>query len=295
LGVPDWKSAVELVKTRHAAPGEQDEFVAATAKEAIAFVEERRLVTVPELCKELWRVAMISPQGQKTLPFAAYADNAMLVAYPTDSMSQDEKLMSMRGNNRHFTRIVTPHELIPGHHLQLFMADRLRAYRSTFRTPFLVEGWALHWEMLLWDQGWARGPEDRVGMLFWRKHRAARVIVTLQFHLGQMTPAAMIDFLVERVGLERDGATSEVRRYIAGDYGPLYQCAYLLGGLQLRALRRELVDSKTMTDRAFHDAVLAQNSIPVELIRLALTDAPVERGHVPSWRFAGDPVGLEER
>jgi hypothetical protein len=50
-----------------------------------------------------------------------------------------------------------------------------------------------------------------------------------------------------------------------------------------------------MTDRAFHDAVLAQNSIPVELIRLALTDAPVERGHVPSWRFAGDPVGLEER
>ena len=55
---------------------------------------------------------MISPETQKVLPFAAYGDQAMMVAYPTDAMKHDDKLMSMRGNNRHFTRIVAPHEVV---------------------------------------------------------------------------------------------------------------------------------------------------------------------------------------
>jgi uncharacterized protein (DUF885 family) len=228
---------------------------------------------------------MISEDGQKTLPFAAYSGNRMVVAYPLESMPHETKLMSLRGNNRHFSRIVVPHELIPGHHLQLFMADRHATQRQLFRTPFLVEGWALYWEMRLWEQGWAQGPEDRIGMLFWRKHRCARVIVSLGFHLGQMTPEEMIDFLVERVGLERDGATAEVRRYVGGGYGPLYQCAYLIGGLQLRALHRTLVESGTMTEKEFHADVLRQNSIPVDLIRARLEQGKIDVADEPSWRF----------
>ena len=57
-----------------------------------------------------------------------------------------------------------------------------------------------------------------------------------------MTPQECIDLLVNRIGHERDNATAEVRRSFTG-YGPLYQAAYLLGGLQLRALHRELVES----------------------------------------------------
>ncbi len=285
----DWKRTVEHVKGLHAAPGRMDDLVATQARAAIAFVKDRDLATIPPLCEELWRLEMISAKGQKTLPFAAYSGNRMLVAYPTEGMSHESKLMSMRGNNEHFSRIVTPHELIPGHHLQLFMADRYATHRRLFRTPFLVEGWALYWEMRLWDLGWSRGPEDRVGMLFWRMHRCARIIVSLRFHLGDMTPQEMIDFLVERVGHEKDGATSEVRRYIAGAYGPLYQCAYMLGGLQLRALHGELVGAGKMTEREFHDTVLRQNSIPVDMVRAALTNAPLSADHTPSWRFAGDP------
>ena len=122
-------------------------------------------------------------------------------------------------------------------------------------------------------------------MLLWRTHRAARVIVSLGFHLGEWTPQEMIDFLVEEIGFETDGATGEVRRYIKGDYSPLYQCAYLIGGLQLRALRREIVESGAMTDREFHDAVLRQNRIPVEMIRAGLTNAPLTRNHRATWRF----------
>ena len=182
------------------------------------------------------------------------------------------------------------HELIPGHHLLGYIAARHRTHRRVFRTPFVIEGWALYWEMLLWDLGFPKTAEDRGGMLFWRSHRCARIIFSLKFHLGQMTAPEAIDFLVERVGHERRNATAEVRRSVAGDYSPLYQAAYMLGGLQVRALRRELVDTGRMSDRAFHDAILRENSIPIELIRASLTKQPLQREFKSQWRFYDAPA-----
>lgn len=282
----DWRAALERVKQGHVPPGEQDDLVAFLAREAIDYVTGHDLVTVPPLCAELWRVEMIPARDQRFWPFAFYGGNHMGVAYPTPEMSHEDKLMSMRGNNRHFTRAVVHHELIPGHHLQGFVAQRERPYRGVFGTPFLVEGWCLSWEMLLYDRGFARSPEDRIGMLFWRMHRCARIIVSLGFHLGEMTPEEMVAFLVERVGHERFGAASEVRRYIGGQYSPLYQCAYMIGGLQLRALREEALAGGTLSERAFHDAVLAHGPIPIELIRAGLLGLPLTPGAGPSWRFA---------
>ena len=285
MGESDWRAALDRVKASHAPPGGQAELVARQALDAIAFIEERELVTIDPLCAETWRLEMISKQGQRTLPFAAYSGQKMLVAYPTEDMDHESKLMSMRGNNIHFSRIVTPHELIPGHHLQGYMAERHRAHRRLFRTPFLVEGWSLYWEMRLWELGYPQTPQDRIGMLFWRKHRTARIIVSLRFHLGEMSPQEMIDTLVDSVGMERDGATSEVRRYIGGSYGPLYQCAYMIGGLQLRALHRDLVGAGIMTNREFHDTVLRLGSIPIELIRAEMMNLPLTRDWRPSWKF----------
>ena len=119
--------------------------------------------------------------------------------------------------------------------------------------------------------------------------RAARIIVSLKFHLGEMKPEEMIDFLVDRVGHERFGATSEVRRFIGGDYSPLYQCGYMIGGLQLRSLHRDLVGSGTMSNRDFHDAILQEGSMPMEMIRAALTEVPLTRDYRAAWRF--DPIG----
>jgi hypothetical protein len=281
----DWKSALAKVKADHVPPGQQDALVADYSRFIIKYLKDRDLVTIPPLCEETWRLVMIPPSTQKTLPFAYYGGQHMAVAYPTQDMKHEDKEMSMRGNNRHFTRIVTPHELIPGHHLQGFMAQRERPYRQMFSTPFLVEGWALYWEMTLYDMGYPQSPEDRIGMLFWRAHRAARIIVSLKFHLGQMTPPEMIDFLVDHVGHERFGATSEVRRFIGGDYSPLYQCGYMIGGLQLRAMRRELVDSGKMTNKQFHDTILTYGPIPVELIRAGMEGLPLTREYEAGWKF----------
>jgi hypothetical protein len=281
----DWKAALERVKQSHVPPGEQDDLVAYLAQEAIDYVQDNRLVTIPPLCEELWRLEMIPARNQRFWPFAFYGGNHMGVAYPTSDMSHEDKLMSMRGNNRHFTRAVVHHELIPGHHLQGFMAARERPYRQMFSTPFFVEGWALYWELLLYDRGFPQSPEDRIGMLFWRMHRCARIIVSLRFHLGEMTPEEMVDFLVDRVGHERFGAASEVRRYIGGQYSPLYQCAYMIGGLQLRALGEEIVGSGVMEALDFHDALLRQGAIPVELVRARLVGHELAPASEPAWRF----------
>jgi hypothetical protein len=249
------------VKSDYVSPGEQDELVWTIGREAIRFVPQHQLATIPPLCAETWHLTMMSPEMLRTIPYAAYSGEKVMVAYANESMSEEDKMMVMRGNNRAFTRLTTIHELIPGHHLQMFNAARHNTHRALFTTPFYVEGWALYCELQMWNLGWARTPQERIGMLFWRMHRAARIIVSLKFHLGQMKPAEMIDFLVNRVGHERFGATSEVRRFIAA--APLYQAGYLLGGLQFMALHDEMTGPGKMTDRQFHDAVLAENTMPV--------------------------------
>jgi uncharacterized protein (DUF885 family) len=123
-------------------------------------------------------------------------------------------------------------------------------------------------------------------MLFWRMHRAARIIFSLRFHLAEWTPQQCIDFLVDRVGHERANAEAEVRRSFNGSYPPLYQLAYMIGGLQFRALHAELVGSRRMTDREFHDTVLTGGILPVELVRARLTKQSLSRDHKADWKFA---------
>lgn len=287
----DWHKALEYVKTLYVEPGKQPELIRQLATEAIAFVDEHDLVTVPPLARDTWRMEMMSPERQLVSPFFLGGET-ILVSYPTNTMTHEQKMMSIRGNNIHFSRATVFHELIPGHHLQGFMAQRYRTYRGLFGTPFWTEGWALYWEMLLWDMNFAKSPENRIGMLFWRMHRSARIMFSLGFHLEQMTPQQCIDLLVQRVGHEPDNATAEVRRSFIGTYGPLYQCAYLLGGLQFRALHKELVESGKLTNRAFHDAILKENRIPVEMVRAMLISQPLTRDFKSSWKFYGpNPSG----
>ena len=280
----DWHKALDHVKNLHVGPGEQPKLIHELAIEAIDFLEERDLVTIPELAKETWRMEMMSPARQKVSPYFLGGETVQ-VSFPTNEMEHADKLMSMRGNNPHFSRAVVHHELIPGHHLQGFMRDRYRTYRRSFGTPFWMEGWALYWELQLWDMGFPKSAEDRVGMLFWRMHRCARIVFSLSYHLDKMTELEAIDFLVDRVGHERNNATAEVRRSVAGGYGPLYQCAYMLGGLQLRALHGELVTSGRMTEKQFHDAVLQQNSIPIEFVRASLGGHELTSDYETNWRF----------
>jgi uncharacterized protein (DUF885 family) len=236
------------------------------------------------VARRSWRMDMLSPESQLISPFFLGGDT-ILVSYPTADMTHEQKMMSMRGNNPHFSRATVQHELIPGHHLQLFMADRYQPQRRLFDSPFYVEGWAVYWEMLLYERNFAVTPEDRIGMMFWRNHRAARILFSLGFHMGKVTPEQAVDMLIERVGHEPDNARAEVRRSFNGDYPPLYQAGYMVGALQLRELKRELVDSGKMPLLDFHDRILDGGMLPIELVRARLKNEKVARDFKPLWRF----------
>ncbi|PYS74315.1 MAG: DUF885 domain-containing protein [Acidobacteria bacterium] len=291
----DWQKALEHVKNLYVEPGKQPEMIRELALEAIKFVEDKDLVTVPQLAKDTWRMEMLSPERQLVSPFFLGGE-VIQVSFPTNTMAHEQKMMSMRGNNRYFSRATVHHELIPGHHLQGFMSARNKPYRGLFSTPFWGEGNSLYWELLLWDLNFASYPdgknaaENKIGMLFWRMHRCARIIFSLSFHLEKMTPQQCIDLLVNKVGHERDNATAEVRRSLDGSYGPLYQIAYLIGGLQQYAMHRDLVDSGKMTNRQYNDALLKENRIPIEMIRASIIKQPLTRDFVTSWKFYG-PIG----
>ena len=279
----DWRAAQEQVKQSFVPPGQQPQMMLQLYKTSVEFLKDKELISIPPLAEETWRMSMISPERQLISPFFLGGE-LLQISYPTKDMNHEDKMMSMRGNNPHFAKAVIHHELIAGHHLQFYMNERNKSYRN-FYTPFWTEGWALYWEMLLWDKGFAEGPEDEIGMLFWRMHRCARIIFSLNYHLGKWTPQQCIDFLVDRVGHERANAEGEVRRSFTGGYGPLYQIAYMVGGLQFRALYQQLVVEGKWTDMEFHDAVLKENAMPVEMLRAILTQQRLEEKFETKWRF----------
>lgn len=283
LGCEDWRAALEETKQSHRDPGEQPKLIKELAHEAIDFLEARDLLTIPALAKECWRMSMMSREAQRVNPFFL-GGNTIQVSFPTDAMAHIEKLQALRSNNEHFCRATVHHELIPGHWLQQYSQARHATWRAPFRTPFWMEGWALYWEMRLYDLGLAKSAKDRVGMLYWRKHRCARIVFSLNFHLGEWSGPECVEYLIDRVGHERAAAEGEVRRSVGGAYPPLYQAAYMLGGLQLRALHRQLVGAGALTERAFHDRVLRHNSIPIAVLRASLADRLPPR-RLPAWRF----------
>ena len=290
----DWKKAVEKTKDSAVPPGGQPRMIMDLLVEAVDYLRANKLITVPQVAAESLHMIMMTPERQLVNPFFT-GGGQISVSYPTNTMDYDARIQSMRGNNPGFSHATAHHEMIPGHNLVGFLGTRFNDYRANLSGggPFFGEGWPLYWELTLYDMGFNKTPEQRVGALFWRMHRCARIIFSLKFHMGQWSPQEAIDFLVERVGHERDNATAEVRRSFdpAAGYGPLYQAAYLLGGLQLRGLRRELVDSKVMTEAQFHDEIMRQGGMPISLLRLAVNrrlklapDMDID------WKFYGDPA-----
>lgn len=282
----DWKAALESVKDTYVPPGKQPDTINGLYAYSLKFIEDNDLITIPEMAKETWGMIMMTPERQKINPFFT-GGWEISISYPTQEMSQPDKMMSMRGNNPNFSFPTVQHELIPGHNLQFFMNERYKSYRKVFDTPFWMEGWALYWEIILWDKGFPQTADQKMGMLFWRLHRAARIIFSLKYQLGLMSAQEAIDFLVDKVGHEYANAEAEVRRSFTGGTPPLYQIAYLVGGLQFYALKNELI-KKGWTEKEYHDRVLKENRMPVEILRLLLMNEDFSKDYTTNWKFSMD-------
>lgn len=113
----DWRAALENVKNTYVPPGEQPQAIKNLLDQAVDFIEDRDLITIPDLAKETWGMIMMTPKRQEINPFFT-GGWEISISYPTMDMDQDDKMMSMRGNNPNFSFPTVQHELLPGHNLE---------------------------------------------------------------------------------------------------------------------------------------------------------------------------------
>jgi uncharacterized protein (DUF885 family) len=167
---------------------------------------------------------------------------------------------------------LTLHEAVPGHHLQIGLAQELtnvHAWRRDKSYTAFVEGWALYAERLGLemgpDGGLYKDPYDDFGRLTYEMWRAMRLVVDTGLHSKSWTRAQAIDYMLSHSALTQENVEREVDRYISW---PGQAVAYKLGELKIRALRAEAQKAlgKTFDIRAFHDVVLGQGAVPLGLL-----------------------------
>jgi uncharacterized protein (DUF885 family) len=161
------------------------------------------------------------------------------------------------------------HESVPGHHLQVALAQELAdlpAFRRHGTVTAYVEGWGLYAERLADEMGLYSGPLDRFGIASFDAWRASRLVVDTGMHALGWTRNQAIGFMVEHTALGSNNIANEVDRYIAW---PGQALAYKIGQLELLRLRAEAKGrlGERFDIRTFHDAVLSAGPVPLATLR----------------------------
>src|SRR5258708_13161971 len=106
-------------------PVKHTEMIRDFALEANKVVDDHDLITVPQLARDTWRMEMMTPERQLVSPFFLGGE-VIQVSYPTNTMSHEQKMISMRGNTINLARATVFHELIPVIHLPRFISPLYR-------------------------------------------------------------------------------------------------------------------------------------------------------------------------
>jgi len=167
------------------------------------------------------------------------------------------------------------HESIPGHHVQIAIAQELTGlpeFRKHLGVTAFVEGWGLYAERLSDELGLYSGPLDRLGMLSFELWRAGRLVVDTGMHAYGWSRQQAIDYLEANTIIAHNNVVTEVDRYIGW---PAQALAYKVGQreiLSLRALAERRLGAR-FDRRAFHDVALGSGAVSL----------PVLRAQIASW------------
>lgn len=163
---------------------------------------------------------------------------------------------------------LTLHESVPGHHLQIALAqeqaDLPYFRRTTFFTAF-VEGWGLYAESLGEDMGMYRTPYERFGRLSYEMWRACRLVADTGIHWMGWDIEHARQCFADNTALAPHNIQTELERYVAN---PGQALAYKIGELRLQALRRRATETlgAHFDIRAFHDEVLDAGALPMDVL-----------------------------
>ncbi|MEC3951956.1 DUF885 domain-containing protein [Nocardia sp. CDC153] len=175
-----------------------------------------------------------------------------------------------KGRNRFETASVAYHEAIPGHHLQLTIANELdhlpRFQRMSFSNTAFVEGWALYTERLADEMGLYPDDLARIGMLAADSWRSCRLVVDTGLHAKGWTRQQAIDFMAANAPVGLEEIRVEIDRYIAM---PGQAVAYKVGQLEIRRQRAEVTTrlGSAFDIKAFHDRILGSGSVSLPVLR----------------------------
>ncbi|RJO69230.1 DUF885 domain-containing protein [Nocardia panacis] len=174
------------------------------------------------------------------------------------------------GKYRYNSAAMAYHEAVPGHHLQLTIANELtgvpRFQRQSFANTAFVEGWALYTERLADEMGLYADDLDLMGMLAADSWRSCRLVVDTGLHAEGWTRKQAIDFIVANVPLGVTELTTEVDRYIGM---PGQAVSYKVGQLEIRRLRAQTEArlGAAFDIKVFHDTVVGSGSVSLPVLR----------------------------
>lgn len=294
----DWRDVYrELRKSHPTKEGLLDEYRKEVDK-ARAFLKAKDLISIPK--REKIEVIETPAWYRDSVPFAAYLPQGngrgqffVTTLIDSDPAKEEEQL---RAHNYGFIPSVVVHEAYPGHHIQHAHTDQVKldptdpsnkTLRKVFEmTPYSAyfgEGWGVYSEEMMREQGYyAKGTEkmrpEAVEMVAMRNvlWRAARAWIDPQVNTGKMTYEQAVDFLVDRVLMERDRAELEVNRYFRN---PTEVPSYMVGKLQFQQLREQLKtgQGKAFVLKNFHDEIFKEGKeLPVPVIARMRFDQPLD-------------------
>jgi uncharacterized protein (DUF885 family) len=233
----------------------------------------------PELAR-LFGTLPRTPYGVQRIPDATapsqttayYEPGALAAGRPGNMFANTYKLDS---RPKWEMEALTLHEAVPGHHLQIALAQEragLPEFRKNTSYTAFVEGWALYAESLGDEMGFYRDPYSKFGQLTYEMWRAVRLVVDTGLHSMGWTRQQAIDFFAANAAKTMQDIVVEVDRYIVW---PGQALGYKMGQLKIRELRnaRERSLGATFDLRAFHDAVLSEGAVPLDLLERGITGA----------------------
>jgi uncharacterized protein (DUF885 family) len=277
--LPDPSLADPDPKRAKSIPADQQAFLAAyqsREKEMTDFLREKRLVTIPDyigpfIIRQLPEAFKpTSPGGFMNPPGIYDPDNSGFYFIPT--YSPESRNFYIRAAIED-PRPILGHEGIPGHFLQISIANHLtNEIRRHHDDTVFIEGWALYGEEMLLREGLYAPDSATAGqVLRLSRYRAARIGVDVNLHTGRWNFDQAVRYFMEGGGLDREAATGEAA---GATTDPTQKISYMTGKWQIMRLLGRYRDAKGASFRLgqFHDDLIASGSLPLSVHQWILLD-----------------------
>jgi len=264
-------------------PADQQAFLQAyqsREEEMIRFLKEKRLVTIPDyigpfIIRQLPEAFKpTSPGGFMNPPGVYDPDNSGFYFIPTYNPQSRNFYIRAAIED---PRPILGHEGIPGHFLQISIANHLQdEIRRHHEDTVFIEGWALYGEEMLLREGLYPVDSASAGqVLRLSRYRAARIGVDVNLHTGRWTFDQAVNYFMEGGGLDREAATGEAAGAAAD---PTQKISYMTGKWQIMRLLGQYRDAKgpSFLLGQFHDDLIANGSLPLSVVQWIMLDDPLD-------------------